>query len=82
MASSYVMVGPSSGPIHFAALCGLPQVTWVGKPVGPRGVRRYTQHWNPFKVPVRVLYDSKWNPSVDTVLDNVDGLRYERCGRI
>lgn len=77
MRSSKVLVGPSSGPIHFAALCGLPQVTWVGRPLNDRrgrALRRYTSHWNPFGVAVRPIYDRMWNPSHQLVLDYVNEL--------
>ncbi len=58
MASADLIVGPTSGPIHLAALCGLPQVTW-GR-FGPLGAHkrfraekwreedRVREHWNPF----------------------------------
>jgi hypothetical protein len=77
MRSSKVLVGASSGPIHFAALCGLPHVTWVGSPIFTKhgtALRRYTHHWNPFGVRVNPLYDRGWNPSAKLVLDNINDL--------
>ena len=61
MRNSAVTVGPSSGPIHFAALCGCPQVTWFGAPWGVANVRRY-HDWNPFRVLNVAIYDVEWNP--------------------
>lgn len=72
MRSSKVLVGASSGPIHLAALCDLPHVTWVGRPILTKyrtALLRYREHWNPFKVPVRAIYNRTWNPAPQRVLD-------------
>tara|TARA_Y100000593_G_scaffold749_1_gene1473 strand:+ start:91096 stop:91797 length:702 start_codon:yes stop_codon:yes gene_type:complete len=45
--SSRLVVGESSGPIHFASLCATPHLTWGGYRL--RTFSRYTHHWNPFK---------------------------------
>ena len=45
--SSSVIVGPSSGPMHFGALCGCPQVVWSARRYT---INRYEKTWNPFKV--------------------------------
>lgn len=42
-------VGPSSGTIHLASLCRLPQVTWYGRPIV--SLDRYMFYWNPFETP-------------------------------
>ena len=49
LASSSVIIGGSSGAMHFATLCGLPQIVWSGV---PRTMKRYEENWNPFNVPV------------------------------
>lgn len=45
--NSRLVVGHSSGPIHFASLCGAPHLTWGG--YRPRTFFRYAHTWNPFK---------------------------------
>ena len=42
------IVGPSSGPLHLAALSGCPQVWWTDNP--NKNLPRYTYMWNPFHV--------------------------------
>jgi len=75
MSTARMLVGPLSGPTHFAALCGLPQVVWVTHIHHEIRVR---QTWNPFNIPVTVLrapsdtYWRKrklWIPDVDTVVN-------------
>ena len=66
MCSSGLIVGPSSGPIHLAALCGCPQLTWFGLPWGEANVRRY-RDWNPFHVLNVAIYDVEWNPDPNQV---------------
>lgn len=46
-------VGPSSGTLHLASLCGTPHVTWYGRPVS--SMDRYLYSWNPFRTPVSFL---------------------------
>lgn len=69
MASSKSCVGPSSGPIHFASLCGCPHVVWSGNEGGQmiRNRDRYERHWNPFITPVTMIDNEGWQPSVETV---------------
>lgn len=52
MSYAKVLVGPVSGPVHFATLYGLPQVTWVTHLHHEIRVR---ETWNPFKTPVTVF---------------------------
>ncbi|MFA7286940.1 MAG: hypothetical protein WC052_04755 [Patescibacteria group bacterium] len=47
-----VIVGPQSGPIHFATLCKLPQVCWQ---TCPEHAVRTVQHWNPFNTKVYTM---------------------------
>jgi hypothetical protein len=56
-----LMIGPSSGSIHFGMNCGLPVVTWIGE----NEKHNYYPVWNPQNVPVCCL--SGWNPSPDVV---------------
>lgn len=64
LASSKVLVSPSSGPVHLAALCGCPHITWFGDPYEVENTIRFTTDWNPFGTKVDVVYDPKWNPTV------------------
>jgi len=59
------LVGPSSGPMHFAALCGCPQVVWVGDDPDGKLKRRYLVDWNPLGEDVYIVPSgSDWNPAV------------------
>jgi hypothetical protein len=68
LAGSGCIVGPSSGPMHFATLCGCRQVVWGEKWVE----RRYAVDWNPFGTPVSfVVCGPGWNPSKAKVCDTI-----------
>lgn len=69
MASSDVLVGPSSGPIHFGSLCGIPHVTWSPKDTAAvmPNKDRYATVWNPLNTPVSFL-EVGWDPEVDEVV--------------
>lgn len=56
LASSKMVVGTSSGPMHFAALCKCPIVFWSRK----NNIVRYKKDWNPFSVPVEFVLG--WQP--------------------
>ena len=77
MSRSKVVVGPTAGPTHFAALCETPQVAWMTKTEHEVRVR---DTWNPFEVPVRTLPSPSddhwrrrvmWLPLVEDVYHNV-----------
>ncbi len=53
--SSRLVVGNSSGPIHFASLCGAKHLTWGG--YRPRTFARYAHLWNPFKAKCYLFED-------------------------
>lgn len=65
LASSRVLVGPSSGPMHLGALCGCPHVVWSGV---EENRPKYEKYWNPFLTPVQYIHDDAWCPDVDRVL--------------
>jgi hypothetical protein len=46
LSSCRLVVGQSSGPVHFASLCKAPHLTWGGYRF--RTYIRYAHHWNPF----------------------------------
>ena len=47
-------VGPSSGTMHLASLCGCPHITWYAPKTHPNLHKRYKLDWNPFGT--RVLF--------------------------
>jgi len=79
MRSALCVVGPSSGPMHLAALCCTPHVVWFGGDDGsPQAERdkikiatlldRYQTAWNPFDTPVSPVVATDWQPQVTDVL--------------
>jgi hypothetical protein len=76
MSEAKVFVSPSSGPAHFASLCGLPHVVWGGSEfqsvINMTNRERYEAHWNPLHTPVE--YIESWQPDPYTVME-----RMERC---
>ena len=50
MASSTMLISVDSGPVHFAALCGCPRLTWA---VNIK--EQIETHWNPFNTPYKIL---------------------------
>lgn len=71
LASSSVIVGPSSGPIHLASLCGCPQVLWYGPPYDKLNEQRYTIDWNPHRTSVDIIRHEKWDADVDDVAQRI-----------
>lgn len=78
--NSRVVIGPSSGPMHLAALCGIPTVVWSGF---KRSAERYKKEWNPFNTPVVVVEDKNfawdkkgpWGPTHQEILSAVEEVR-------
>lgn len=67
MAESGQIVGPSSGPMHFASLCGLSQLVW-----SPDFNRvRYERDWNPFKTEVIFVSNGGWDPEIEDVFQHI-----------
>ena len=61
LVASSIIVGPSSGPLHFATLCGCKQAVWGS----PHLEARYKELWNPFGTPVNFMaVDDNWDPDV------------------
>jgi hypothetical protein len=61
-----LVVGPSSGPIHFGMLCSVPVMTWANRN------KSYRRQWNPLQVPLSVLLD--WQPEPPVVLSKIENL--------
>ena len=60
--AAHLVVGPSSGPIHLAALCGVSHVVWSGN---RRDRIRYRELWNPFEAKHKLL--AGWQPEAKDV---------------
>ncbi len=70
IAAAKLVVGPSSGPMHLASLCGTPHLVWTDR-------RRYNMRktsrtlyetcWNPLSTPVSVLDAYGFNPPLPHV---------------
>lgn len=68
------ILGPSSGPMHFATLCGCPQLVWSH----PCNKQRYLKIWNPFNIKVKFHDADSWNPSVNTIMSLVEKFGIEK----
>lgn len=70
-----VLIGPSSGPMHLAQLCGTPIIVWTHTKkegaIGATNRRRYEDLWNPFKSRVVVIDKYGWSPSVRVVAKEI-----------
>ena len=84
LASSKCILGTSSGPMHFASLCGCPQIL-ISECIesgGKDNERRYKHDWNPFKTEVNLVkyenshQDNGWNPPVSKVKAVLDDLLF------
>jgi len=73
MCSAKLCIGPSSGPMHFASLCGTPHLVWTHKDaIGLYNNRdRYETLWNPLKTKVKVIDNFGWNPSVELIKNSI-----------
>lgn len=66
VSAAKLLIGPSSGPMHFASLCGTPHIVWTHQhrqgAVRCTNAQRYAQVWNPFGTWCRVLhpFDIGW----------------------
>jgi hypothetical protein len=69
MAGADIAIGPSSGPMHLASLCGCPHVVWTEREAT---ADRYLRGWNPFGTPACALIQErgKWIES-KAVIDAV-----------
>ena len=70
ISASTMVMGPSSGPMHLASLCGTPHLVWSGD---EPNVDRYEKYWNPFKTKVKILdHTYGWNPPLTTLLKELE----------
>jgi len=67
LSNSKMIVGPSSGVMHFATLCKCPQVVW-----GEANLeQRYKDEWNPFDISVQYIPEETYNVSGDIILNKI-----------
>ena len=77
MASTKLVAGPSSGPMHLAALCGTPQLVWTNQGrymMGKTSREKYESWWNPLRAKASVLDSDGFNPSVESVVSQLEAL--------
>jgi len=75
IASARLVIGPSSGPLHLASLCGTPHLVWTDRRTyGMRKTSRekYETFWNPLQTPVTILDQYGFKPPVDAVLQALE----------
>lgn len=83
MAAARIVLGPSSGPMHLASLCGAPHVVWTDRRtygMGKTSREKYERWWNPLGTPVRVLDEEGFDPSVASVLECVNAMTGKGSG--
>ena len=68
--SARMAVGPSSGPLHLASLCGCPHVAWCGGGAVERNetMSRYRSRWNPHGTAALAIPQASWQPHTGSVL--------------
>lgn len=75
MKSSKLIVGPSSGPMHLASLCGLDHIVFTDNKFQPscNGTNkdRYEKIWNPLGTSCEVLDQHNWQPPVELVYSKI-----------
>jgi hypothetical protein len=80
MASTRLCIGPSSGPMHLASLCGARHLVWSDQRVWNLGSKkgtnreRYENIWNPLGTPATVFDSQGWQPEVDAIQSLVERL--------
>lgn len=75
VAHSRLVIGPSSGPMHLASVCGTPHVVWTNRDIWQSSAgtsrERYERAWNPLNTPAFVVDAYDWRPPVDVVAEAV-----------
>ncbi len=72
MSAAKLVIGPSSGPMHLASLCGTPHLVWTDTKTYAHGQKnryKFEVAWNPFKTQAIVIDEFGFQPSVKTVLE-------------
>ena len=72
MASTRLVIGPSSGPMHLASLCKTPHLVWTDNQKYARGHTnryKYETWWNPFNTKVLVIDNMDFDPDIKAILE-------------
>jgi len=63
LSAATLVIGPSSGPMHLASLCGTPHFVWATncyqRTIGPGNRERYITRWNPLNTKAHVVLHPK-----------------------
>ncbi len=74
IASTRLVIGPSSGPMHLASLCKTPHLVWTDKRKWARGMTsrmKYERYWNPFQTEAIVIDEFEFDPPVEEIEKDV-----------
>ena len=66
--NSNMIIGPSSGPMHFASLCGTKHLVWSTD----YNLVRYKKDWNPLKTEVIFYGNEGWNPKPENIKNIIE----------
>jgi len=70
-AGAKLAIGPSSGPMHLASLCGTEHIVWTDNKywsaIKMNNRTRYESAWNPLKTPCIVVDQYGWDPPVAAI---------------
>jgi len=71
LSNSRIIVGPSSGPMHFATLCKCPQLLWCSNQPGiGQGYKEiYQKKYNPFNIKSIVYDEEGWDPPYEKIYE-------------
>lgn len=67
ISGSKCVIGPSSGTMHLASLCGTDQIVWSTE----QNRKRYMNHWNPFKTKVVFINKGGFDPDIKDIIDGI-----------
>jgi ADP-heptose:LPS heptosyltransferase len=71
LAGAKLAIGPSSGPMHLASLCGTRHIVWTDdkfwSAAKMNNRTRYESMWNPLKTPCTVVDQYGWDPPVAVI---------------
>ncbi len=70
LASTKLLIGPSSGPMHLASLCKTPHLVWTDTKKYARGRtnrQKYEYWWNPHKTTCKVVDSFGFDPPVEAI---------------
>ena len=76
LSSSKMVIGPSSGVMHFASLCMCKHIVFTDTSIAFEGKYtnryRYEKGWNPLGAKAIVIDEEGWRPSVETVIGYIE----------